>query len=54
MGRYVREMQLMLTSTVQTNILDPDQTVPRRSGSTLNATKASFSNKLADEIWVVM
>ena len=44
----------MLTSTVQTNIWDPDQTAPRRSGSTLIATKTYFSKELADDIWVVM
>ena len=55
MGRYVEEMQLMLTpSTVQTNIREPDQTAPRRSGSTLIATKTSFNNELVDDIWVVM
>ena len=53
-GRYVREMQLMLTSTVQTNILDPDQTAPRRTGSTLIATKMSFRNEQVDDTWVVM
>ena len=35
MGRYVRKMQLMLTSTanfsVQTNIVDLDQTALRRA-----------------------
>ena len=58
MGRYVREMQLMLTSManipVQTNIWDQDQTAPMRSGSILNASKTSFNNKLVDDIWVVM
>ena len=54
MGRYVRKMRLMLTSTVQTKIWDPDQTAPRRSGSTVIATKTSFSNELADDIWVPM
>ena len=46
MGRYVRNMQLMLTSTanfsVQTNIVDLDQAALNRavsSGSTLFATK---------------
>ena len=46
MGRYVRKMQLMLTSmanfSVQTNIVDLDQTALMRavkSGSTLFATK---------------
>ena len=57
MGRYLRKMQLMLTSmaniSVQTNIWDPDQTAPRRSGSTLIATKTSFNNELVDNIWVV-
>ena len=47
-------MQLMLTSmaniSVQTSIWNPDQTAPRRSGSTLIATKTSFD----DAIWVVM
>ena len=45
MGRYVRKMQLMLTSmanfSVQTNIVELDQTALRRevkSGSTLFAT----------------
>ena len=50
MGCYVREMQLMLTSTVQTNILDPDKTAPRRTGSTLIATKKAFSNEQVDDI----
>ena len=58
MGRYVREMQLMLTSManirVQTNIWDQDQTVPMRSGSILIASKASLNNELVDDIWVVM
>ena len=58
MGRYVSEMQLMLTSTanvpVQTNIWDQDQTAPMRSGSILIASKTSFNNKLVDVIWVVM
>ena len=48
MGRYVREMQLLLTSmaniSVQTNIWDPDQTAPRRSGSTLIAIKTRVVN----------
>ena len=48
MGRYVREMQLMLKSkaniTLQTNIWDPDQTAPQRFGSTLIATKTCFNN----------
>ena len=48
MGRNVRKMQLMLKSmaniSVQTNILDPDQTAPRRAGCTLIATKMSFNN----------
>ena len=48
MGRYVKEMQLMLTPmtniSVQKNIWDPDQTAPRRSGSTLIATKTRFNN----------
>ena len=48
------EMQLMLSSTVHKNIGDPDQTAPNRSGSTLIATKTSFSNELVDDIWVVM
>ena len=49
MGRYVRKMQLMLTSitnfSVQTNIVDLDQTALRRtvlSGSTLFATKTGL------------
>ena len=56
MGRllYVREMQLMLMSTanitVQTNIWEPDHTVPRSSGSTLFATKLVW-NKLAEHKW---
>ena len=58
MGRYVREMQLMLTSManirVQTNIWDQDQTVPMRSGSILIASKASLNNELVDDIRVVM
>ena len=58
MGRYVREMQLMLTSManipVQTNIWDQDQTAPMRSGSILIASKTSFNNELVDDIWVVM
>ena len=58
MGRYVREMQLMLTSManipVQTNIWDQDQTAPMRSGSILVASTTSFNNELVDNIWVVM
>ena len=58
MGCYVKKMQLMLTSranfSIQTNIWDPDQTAPMRSGSTLIATKTSFNNELVDNIWVVM
>ena len=58
MGRYVREMQLMLTSMtnipVQTNIWDQDQTAPMRSGSILIASKTSFNNEQVDDIWVVM
>ena len=58
MGRYVREMQLMLKSManipVQTNIWDQDQTAPMRSGSILIASKTSFNNELVDDIWVVM
>ena len=58
MGRYVREMQLMLTSMaitpVQTNVWDQDQTAPMRSGSILIASKTSFNNELVDDIWVVM
>ena len=58
MGRYVREMQLMLTSManipVQTNIWDQDQTAPMRSGSILIASKKSFNYELVDDIWVVM
>ena len=48
------EMQLMLSSTVHKNIGDRDRTAPNRSGSTLIATKTSFSNELVDDIWVVM
>ena len=48
----------MLTSmanvSIHTNIWDPDQTAPRRSGSTLIATKTSFNNELVDDIWAVM
>ena len=58
MGRYVREMQLMLTSManirVQTNIWDQDQTAPMRSGSILIVSKMSLKNELVDDIWVVM
>ena len=58
MGRYVREMQLMLRSMtnipVQTNISDQDQTAPMRSGPILIASKTSFNNELVDDIWVVM
>ena len=58
MGRYVREMQLMLTSManicVQTNIWDQDQTAPMRSGSILIALKTSLNNELVGNIWVVM
>ena len=58
MGRYVREMQLMLTSManirVQTNIWDQDKTAPMRSGSILIASKTSLNNELVDDIWVVM
>ena len=58
MGRYVREMQLMLTSManirVQTNIWDQDQTAPMISGSILIASKTSLNNELVDDIWVVM
>ena len=58
MGRYVREMQLMLTSManipIQTNIWDQGQTAPMRSGSILIASKTSFNNELVDDIWVVM
>ena len=58
MGRYVREMQLMLTSManipVQTNIWDQDQTASMRSGSILIASKTSSNNELVDDIWVVM
>ena len=54
MGRYGREMQLMLTSKanfpVQTNIWDQDQTAP----SILVASTTSFNNELVDDIWVVM
>ena len=57
-GRYVREIQLMLTSManipVQTNIWDQDQTAPIRSGSILFASNTSFNNELVDDIWVVM
>ena len=57
MGRYVRKMQLMLTSManipVQTNIWDQDETAPMRSGSVLIASKTSFNNELVDSdfIW---
>ena len=58
MGRYVREIQLMLMSManipIQTNICDQDQTAPMRSGSILIASKTSFNNELVDDIWVVM
>ena len=58
MGRYVRKMQLMLASmaniSVQTNIWDLDLFAPRRSGSTLIATKTPFSIELVDDIRVVM
>ena len=58
MGRYVREMQLMLTSManipIQKNIWDQDQTAPMRSGSILIASKTSFNNELVDDICVVM
>ena len=58
MGRYVREMQLMLTLManipVQTNIWDQDQTASMRSGSKLVALTTSFNNELEDDIWVVM
>ena len=58
MGRYVREMQLMLTSmaniSVQTNIWDQDQTALMRSGSILMASKTPLNNELVDDIWVVM
>ena len=58
MGRYVRAMQLMLTSManirVQTNIWDQDQTAPMQSGSILIASKTSLNNELVDDIWVVM
>ena len=58
MGRYVREMQLMLTSManirVQTNIWDQDQTALMRSGSILMASKTPLKNELVDDIWVVM
>ena len=54
MGRYVREMQLMLTSManipVQTNIWDQDQTAHIGSGSIL----MPFNSELVDDIWVVM
>ena len=54
MGRYVREIQLMLTSManipLQTNIWDQDQTAPMRSGSILIASKTSFNNELVDDI----
>ena len=56
MGRYIREMQLMLTSManirVQTNIWDQDQTAPMRSWSILIASKTSLNNELVDDIWV--
>ena len=58
MGRYVREMQLMLTSManirVQTNIWDQDQTALMRSGSILMASKTPLNNELVDDNWVVM
>ena len=58
MGRYVRGMQLMLTSKanipVQTNIWDQDQTAPMRFGSILFALETSFNNELVDDIWVGM
>ena len=58
MGRFVREMQLMLTSManipVQTNIWDQDQTALMRSGPILVASSTSFNNELVDDIWVVM
>ena len=58
MGRYVREMQLMLTSManipVQTNIWDQDKTAPMRFWSILVASTTSFNNELVDDIWVVM
>ena len=59
MGRYVREMQLMLVTSmanipVQTNIWDQDQTAPMRSGTILIASKTSFNNELVDDIWVGM
>ena len=58
MGRYVRGMQLMLTSManipMQTNIWDQDQTAPMRFGSILIASKTSFNNELVDDIWVGM
>ena len=54
MGRYVREMQLMLMSManirVQTIIWDQDQTAPMRSGSILIASKTSLNNELVDDI----
>ena len=57
MGRYVREMQLMLTSManipLQTNIWDQDQTAPMRSGSILIALKTSFNNEQVDDIWAL-
>ena len=54
MGRYVREMQLMLSSMANIPIWDQDQTAPMRSGSILIASKTSFNNELVDDIWVVM
>ena len=58
MGRYVREMQLILTSIanipIQTNIWDQDQTAPMRSGAILVASTTSFNKELVDDIWVVM
>ena len=55
MGRYVREMQLMLTSMANTPVhLDQDQTAPMISGSILFASKTSFNNELVEDIWVVM
>ena len=57
-GRYVREMQLMLTSManipIQANIWDQDQTAPMRSASILIASKMFFKNEQVDNIWVVM
>ena len=46
--------QWLISPYRQTNIWNPDQTAPRRSGFTLIATKTSFNSELLDDIWVVM